>query len=77
MSGAGKTGESGLINGLVNINTADQKTLETLPNIGPTRARRIIEPGKPTAALVPAKEILNVSGIGPKIYESIKELITY
>lgn len=72
-----KPGESGLINGLVNINTADQKTLEMLPNIGPTRARRIIEYREAHGGFGSCEEILNVSGIGPKIYESIKELITY
>lgn len=69
--------DSGIDNGLVNINTADQKTLETLPNIGPARAQRIIEYREANGGFASIEEIINVSSIGEKIYESIKDYITH
>lgn len=62
--------------GLININTADQKTLETLPNIGPARAQKIIEYREKHGFFSSIEEILNVPTIGPKIFEGIKDLIT-
>lgn len=67
----GEEGES-----LVNINTADQKTLETLPNIGPARAQRIIQYREKHGYFSSIEEIINVSTIGPMIFESIRDLIT-
>ncbi len=62
--------------GLININTADQKTLETLPNIGPERARKIIEYREKNGFFSSIEELLNVPNIGPKIFEGIKDLVT-
>lgn len=69
--------QPGLESGLVNINTSDQKTLETLPNIGPARAERIIEYRELHGGFSSIEEIINVPGIGSGIYESIKDLITF
>lgn len=69
--------ESGVENGLVNINTADQSTLETLPSIGPVRAEKIIEYRTLHGGFSSVEEIMNVSGIGAAIYEEIKDLVTY
>ncbi|MDD4658043.1 MAG: ComEA family DNA-binding protein [Eubacteriales bacterium] len=63
--------------GLVNINTADAKELETLPNIGPARAQKIIEYRELHGPFSSIEEITKVSTIGPKIFESIKDLITF
>lgn len=63
--------------GLVNINTADAKELETLPNIGPARAQKIIEYRESHGPFTSIEEITKVSTIGPKIFESIKDLITF
>ncbi len=61
--------------GLVNINSADEKTLETLPGIGPTYARRIIEyrAQKPFTSV---DELKNISGIGPRKFEQLKDKVT-
>ena len=61
---------------MININTADQKTLETLPNIGPERARKIIEYREKNGFFSSIEELLNVPNIGPKIFEGIKDLVT-
>jgi|SRR5690554_2610119 len=62
--------------GLININTADQSTLELLPNIGPSRAASIIQYRENHGLFNSIEEITNVNMIGEKIYESIKDLIT-
>lgn len=61
---------------LVNINTADQKTLESLPGIGPTLASRIIDYREKNGPFSQVDEIMKVDGIGQKRYADIKDLIT-
>lgn len=61
---------------LININVASQGELETLPGIGPTTAQKIIDYRQQNGAFVSIEEIVNVSGIGPGIFERIKDLIT-
>lgn len=61
---------------LIDINTASQSELESLPGIGPTTARKIIEYREANGPFLNTEDIINVSGIGPGTYERIKELIT-
>ena len=61
---------------LIDINTASSFELEALPGIGPTTAQKIIEYREQNGAFVSIEDIINVSGIGPGLYERIKELIT-
>ena len=61
---------------LIDINTASQSELETLPGIGPTTAQKIIEYRQQNGAFVSTEELINVSGIGPGLYERVKDLIT-
>lgn len=58
----------------VSINTASQEELETLPGIGSTIAGRIIEYRiqNPFQSL---EDILNVKGIGEKLFAKIKDRI--
>jgi competence protein ComEA len=70
---AGNGGSTG--QGLVNINTASQSELETLPGIGPALAGRIIDYRNNNKFLSP-EDIKNVSGIGDKRFEEIKDKIT-
>ena len=61
---------------LINLNTADQALLETLPGIGPTIAKRIIEYRNTIGSFASKEEIMNISGIGKKKYSAIEGLIT-
>ena len=61
---------------LININTASQAELETLPGIGSTTAQRIIEYREQNGPFVNTEDIINVPGIGSGTYERIKNLIT-
>lgn len=60
---------------VVNINTATQTELETLPGIGPSLALKIINFRKENGKFNSIEEIKNVSGIGDSKFESIKKYI--
>lgn len=59
----------------VNINTATQTELETLPGIGPSIASKIMSYRKENGKFKSIEEIKKVSGIGESKYANIKELI--
>ena len=60
----------------VNINTADREELQTLPGIGPAKADAIIEYRESHGPFQTIEDILNVSGIGEKSFEKLKDQIT-
>ncbi|NIN01867.1 MAG: hypothetical protein GTO24_28335, partial [candidate division Zixibacteria bacterium] len=60
----------------MNINTASEVKLETLPGIGPSLAKKIVEFRETHGPFVKIEDLLNVSGIGPAKLEGIKDLIT-
>lgn len=61
---------------VININTATQEELDTLPGIGPATATKIIEYRKEKGKFKQKEEIKEVSGIGEAKYEKIKEYIS-
>ena len=61
---------------LIDINTASQAELESLPDIGPATALDIITYREQNGPFKTIEEIENVKGIGPKTFESIKAFIT-
>ena len=61
---------------VININTATQEELDTLPGIGPATATKIIEYRKEKGKFNNKEEIKEVSGIGEAKYEKIKEYIS-
>ena len=68
---------SGLqVKGLININTASQEELESLPGIGEVKARAIIDYRTQNGYFLNLEELLNVAGIGQKTYDQLKDLIT-
>ena len=62
--------------GLVNINTADEKALDTLPGVGPATAQKIIEYRENEGAFQSPEDIMKVRGIGKAKYEKMKDKIT-
>ena len=60
----------------VNINTAGQAELESLPRIGPKVAQRIIEYRNQNGGFKKVEDIMKVKGIGEKTFDRIKDLIT-
>lgn len=61
-------------NGKININTCSKEALVSLPGIGDVTANKIIE-YRTNSQFVNIEDIKNVSGIGEKKFEAIKELI--
>jgi competence protein ComEA len=62
--------------GPININTATQAELETLPHIGPAIAARIVDYREKNGPFTKIEDIKKVSGIGPATFDDIKDLIT-
>ncbi|HHY05267.1 MAG TPA: competence protein ComEA [Thermoanaerobacterales bacterium] len=78
-----ETFQSGIINGFtsgnsnkININKANLQELDTLPGIGPATAQKIIDYRSQNGPFTSIEEIKNVSGIGEKKFEQIKEQIS-
>lgn len=62
--------------GVVNINTAGATELDTLPGIGPTYAKRIIEYREQHGSFKTVGDIVKVNGIGDATYQKIAASIT-
>lgn len=61
---------------IVNINTATQTELETLPGIGPSTALKIINYRKENGKFSSIEDLKNVNGIGDNKFETLKKYIT-
>lgn len=71
-----KSSSSNATNGKININTATKEELDTLPGIGEVTAQRIIDFREQHGNFQRIEDIMNVSRIGPKLFEQIKDKIT-
>lgn len=60
--------------GLVDVNTATEAELTTLPGVGPATAKAIIA-HREKNAFSRIEELLNVPGIGPSKFAAIKDLV--
>lgn len=59
----------------INLNTADVDELMTLPGIGPVIAQRIVDFREEYGPFSAVEELLDVSGIGEKKLEAVKDLV--
>jgi competence protein ComEA len=60
----------------VNINTATQEQLETLPGLGAKVAQRIIEYRQKNGNFKKVEDLMNVKGIGEKSFLKLKPMLT-
>ena len=60
----------------ININTATKEELMTLKNVGESKALAISEYRNKNGLFKTIDDLKNVSGIGDKLFESLKENIT-
>lgn len=58
--------------GLINVNTATEAQLDTLPGVGPVTAQKIIT-SRPYSVL---EELINKKAVGSATFDKIKDLIT-
>ncbi|MBD3109981.1 helix-hairpin-helix domain-containing protein [Bacillus sp. AGMB 02131] len=68
-TGGGEEGQK------VNLNNADENELQTLPGIGPSKAEAIIQYRSENGPFQSIEDLKNVSGIGEKTFEKLKENI--
>ena len=67
---------TGSASGKININTADSTQLQEITGIGPATAQKIIDYRTSNGRFKSIEDIKNVSGIGDKTFEKMKDQIT-
>ncbi len=70
------TGSAAQPAGKVNLNTADETALEGLPRVGPAMAKRILDWRTKNGRFRSVNDLMNVTGIGQKTFDSLKDLVT-
>jgi comEA protein len=60
----------------INLNTATEEQLQSLPGIGPSSAKNILEYRNKAGKFNRIEEIINVKGIGEKKFQKIKDRLT-
>jgi competence protein ComEA len=60
----------------VNLNTATQTELQTLPGVGPATATRIVEYRQKNGGFKKIEDLMNITGIGEKTFLRLKPLVT-
>lgn len=66
---------SGIVNGKVSLNSASSEELQTLTGIGPALATRIIEYREHNGSFKTIEDLKQVSGIGDKTFDKLKDFI--
>jgi competence protein ComEA len=73
--GTGTTSTTGA-GALININTASETDLETLPGVGPVTAAAIIDYRTQNGPFSTVDDLIDVSGIGPSTLEQVRPFVT-
>jgi competence protein ComEA len=60
----------------VNLNTATEAELDTLPRVGPAMAAKILAWRAENGRFTSIDDLMNVSGIGQKTFDGLKDLVT-
>ena len=76
VSGDQGIGGTGTTSRKVNINTADEKTLDSLPGIGPSTATAIVEYRRVNGLFIRPEQIMEIPRFGKSKFEKIKDKIT-
>ena len=62
--------------GPIDLNTATQLQLETLPGVGPELAKRILAYREENGRFVSVEQLMDVEGIGEKRFADLEPLVT-
>lgn len=68
-----KTNKTSRITAPVDVNSADLETLQTLPGVGPSVAKKIVD-GRPYKSLA---DLEKVKGLGKTRADALKDLVTF
>jgi competence protein ComEA len=68
--------EDALSSTLISLNQASSSQLEDLPGVGPALAGRIVDWRTANGGFKAKEDLLNVAGIGDKLFASVKDLVT-
>jgi competence protein ComEA len=60
----------------INLNTATQAQLESLPGVGPKAAQRILDYRKQNGSFKKIEDLMNVKGFGEKTFLRLKPMLT-
>lgn len=74
--GPGAPAAAALVSARIDLNTATRAEFESLPGIGPTLARRIIDHRGTRGPFRTVEELDRVSGIGPVTMERLRPFVT-
>lgn len=70
------TSEGSANQALVNLNTADEAALDTLPGVGPVMAQNILAWREANERFASVEQLQEISGIGPSRYAQLAPLVT-
>src|SRR5690625_2051118 len=62
--------------GVLNLNTATEEQLQSLPGVGPVMAGRIVAWREEHAGFRSVDELHEISGVGPKVFAQLEPLVT-
>ncbi len=62
--------------GKIDLNRATVADLDTLPGVGPSTAQKIVDDRAKNGPFKKVEDLMRVSGIGQKKFESLKDLVT-
>lgn len=68
--------ENAMSSSLISLNQATATQLEDLPGVGPALAGRMIDWRTANGGFKAKEDLLNVAGIGDKLFASVKDLVT-
>ena len=72
---SGSLQEGSTADGKINLNSATESELQTLPGIGPSKALAILEYRETNGSFKTIEDLMEISGIGEKTFEKLKEHI--
>jgi competence protein ComEA len=75
-SGFGSGFGSGSTSSLISLNQASETELEALPGVGPALAGRMVDWRTANGGFRSKQDLLNVTGIGDKLFAAISKLVT-
>lgn len=61
---------------MVNVNTADEALLDTIPEVGPATAQAIIDYRTQIGSFTSVEQLIDVTGIGPATLEAMRPFVT-